>query len=130
MAETADPQSSSSEEEALDAPDPIQQTADPLSTLGDLGTSDTKGDIQKNLRTMFRKDIEVLQEEVTTVTDRVRATEEDITSIAPCQQVKGEKLQHLQSLHQTLEARMDGLDDGRRCTNIKIRGIAESIDDT
>ncbi|CAH2302212.1 Hypothetical predicted protein [Pelobates cultripes] len=87
MAVTLDPQSSSSEEEALDAPDPIPEVADPISSLplGDLRAPTTKGDILnilQNLRTLFHSDITILQEELTGVTGRVRVAEENIAAMA------------------------------------------------
>ncbi|CAH2308105.1 Hypothetical predicted protein [Pelobates cultripes] len=135
MAATLDPQTSSSEEEeVMDEPDPIPEAADPLLNLplGDLGAPATKGDILnilKNIRTLFRTDIAVLQEDLTAVAERVRATEEDVTSVAQRQQATEEKLRLLQVSHHTLQARIDGLDDARRRTNLKIRGIDDSIDD-
>ncbi|CAH2221736.1 Hypothetical predicted protein [Pelobates cultripes] len=100
MAATPDPQSSSSEEETLDAPDPIPEATDPVSSLA-------MGD----LRAPATKDMAILQEEVTAVTGRVRVAEEDITAVAERQQAMEEKLIHLQSSHQALQARLDGLDD-------------------
>ncbi|CAH2219924.1 Hypothetical predicted protein [Pelobates cultripes] len=116
MAATPDPQSSSSDEETLDAPDPIPEATDPISSLamGDLRAPATKGDILnilQNLRTLFRSDMAILQEEVTAVTGRVRVAEEDLTAMAERQQATEEKLTHLQSSHQALQARLDGLDD-------------------
>ncbi|CAH2247687.1 Hypothetical predicted protein [Pelobates cultripes] len=134
MAATPDPQSSSSDEETLDVPDPIPEATDPISSLamGDLRALATKGDILnilQNLHTLFRSDMAILQEEVTAVTGRVSVAEEDLTAMAERQQATEEKLTHLQSSHQTLQARLDGLDDARHCSNKKIRGIADSIDD-
>ncbi|CAH2307836.1 Hypothetical predicted protein [Pelobates cultripes] len=134
MAATPDPQSSSSEEETLDAPDPIPEATDPISSLamGDLRAPATKGDILnilQNLRTLFHSAMAILQEEVTAVTGRVRVAEEDLTAMAERQQATEEKLTHLQSSHQALQARLDGLDDARHRSNIKIRSIADSIDD-
>ncbi|CAH2330230.1 Hypothetical predicted protein [Pelobates cultripes] len=131
MAATPDPQSSSSEEETPDAPDPIPKATDHISSLamGDLRAPATKGDILnilQNMRTLFRSDMAILQEEVTAVTGRVRVAEEDLSAMAERQQATEKKLTHLQSSHQ---ARLDCLDDARRRSNIKIRGIADSIDD-
>ncbi|CAH2315581.1 Hypothetical predicted protein [Pelobates cultripes] len=87
MAATPESLGYSSEEDPLDSPDTIPEADDPFSAIqvGDLGAPATKGDILgllKNLRTWFRTDIALLREEVTAVTDRVKATEEDISSIA------------------------------------------------
>ncbi|CAH2249927.1 Hypothetical predicted protein [Pelobates cultripes] len=61
---------------------PYRKAADRISSLswGDLRTPATKGDILsilQNLRTLFRSDMAILQEEVTTVTGRVKDAEED-----------------------------------------------------
>ncbi|CAH2315403.1 Hypothetical predicted protein [Pelobates cultripes] len=78
--------------------------------LGDLGAPAIKGDILsllKHLRTWFRTDIAVLREEITAVTDRVRATEEDVSSMTQHQEITEQKLQQLQSSHQAMQVRMD-----------------------
>ncbi|CAH2274358.1 Hypothetical predicted protein [Pelobates cultripes] len=131
MAATPDPQSSSSDEETLDAPDPIPEATDPISSLamGDLRAPATKGDILNILQNLFHSDMAILQEEVTAVTGRVRIAKEDLTAMTERQQATEEKLTHLQSSHQALQAWLDGLDYARRRSNIKIRGIADSIDD-
>ncbi|CAH2283966.1 Hypothetical predicted protein [Pelobates cultripes] len=133
MAATPDPQSSSSEEETLDALDPIPEATDPIRSLslGDLKAPATKGDILnilQNLRTLFHSDMAILQEEVTVVTGRVRVAEEDIAAKAQRHQTREETLIYPQSSHHALQTRLDGLDDARRRPNINIRGIADSID--
>ncbi|CAH2292708.1 Hypothetical predicted protein [Pelobates cultripes] len=90
MAAAPDSPGLSSDEDPLDSPEAIPEADDPFSAvqLGDLGAPATKGDILgllKHLRTWFRTDMALLREEVTAVTDRVKATEEDITSMAQCQ---------------------------------------------
>ncbi|CAH2296291.1 Hypothetical predicted protein [Pelobates cultripes] len=101
--------------------------------LGDLGAPATKGDILgllKHLRTWFRTHIALLCEEVTAITDRVKAKEEDISSIAQSLSDAMERMKQLQGSHQALKTRVDAMEDARRCTNIKVRGIAKSINDT
>ncbi|CAH2222790.1 Hypothetical predicted protein [Pelobates cultripes] len=110
MAAAPDSPGLSSDEDPLDSPDAIPEADDPFSTvqLGDLGAPATKGDILgllKHLRTWFRTDMALLREEVTAVTDRVKATEENITSMAQCQTDATERLQQLQGSHQALQAR-------------------------
>ncbi|CAH2248398.1 Hypothetical predicted protein [Pelobates cultripes] len=108
MAAASDSPGLSSDEDPLDSPEAIPEVDDPFSAvqLGDLGAPATKGDILgllKHLRTWFRTDIALLREEVTAVTDRVKATEEDITSMAQCQTDATERLQQLQGSHQALQ---------------------------
>ncbi|CAH2300452.1 Hypothetical predicted protein [Pelobates cultripes] len=100
MAATPDSKGLSSEEDPLDSPDAIPEVDDPFSAiqLGDVGAPAIKGDILsllKHLRTFFRTDIAVLREEVTAITDRVKATEEDISSMAQCQLGPTEQIQQL-----------------------------------
>ncbi|CAH2224664.1 Hypothetical predicted protein [Pelobates cultripes] len=97
MAATPDSLGLSSEEDPLDSPDAIPEADDPFSAiqLGDLGAPATKRDILgllKHLRTWFRTDIAMLREEVTAITDRVKATEEDISCTAQCQSGATERI--------------------------------------
>ncbi|CAH2277010.1 Hypothetical predicted protein [Pelobates cultripes] len=124
----------SSEEDPLNSPDAIPKADDPFSTIqvGDLGAPATKGDILgllKHLHTWFRTDIALLREEVTAITDRVKATEEDISSIAQQQTGATGQIRQLQGSHQAFQARVDAMDDARRHTNIKVRGITETVND-
>ncbi|CAH2274428.1 Hypothetical predicted protein [Pelobates cultripes] len=134
MAATPESLGHSSEEDPLDSPDAIPEADDPFSAIqvGDLGAPATKGDILgllKHLRTWFRTDIALLREEVMAVTDRVKATEEDISSIAQRQTSATEQIRQLQGSHQALQARVDAMDDARRRANVKVRGIAETVNE-
>ncbi|CAH2293395.1 Hypothetical predicted protein [Pelobates cultripes] len=122
----------SSEEDPLDSPDAIPEADDPFSTIqvGDLGAPATKGDILgllKHLHTWFRTDIALLREEVKAVTNRVKATEEDISSIAQQQTGATEQIRQLQGSHQALQARVDAMDDTRRRTNIKSEALQKPL---
>ncbi|CAH2330490.1 Hypothetical predicted protein, partial [Pelobates cultripes] len=66
---------------------------------------------------------------MTAGTDRVRVTEEDLSTVIQCQTDASTQVQKLQASHKTLQDRLDMLDDARLRNNIKIRGIAKSIDD-
>ncbi|CAH2276582.1 Hypothetical predicted protein [Pelobates cultripes] len=108
MAAVPDSPGLSSDVDPLDSPDAIPEADDPFSAvqLGDLGAPATKGDILgllKHLRTWFRTDMALLREEVTAITDRVKATEEDITSMAQRQSDATERLQQLHGSHQALQ---------------------------
>ncbi|CAH2300957.1 Hypothetical predicted protein [Pelobates cultripes] len=57
---------------------------------------------------------------------------EDLTAPATKGDIKEnskELIQQLQAAHKAVQVRLDNLEDSRRCNNLKIRRIAEKVDD-
>ncbi|CAH2282964.1 Hypothetical predicted protein [Pelobates cultripes] len=98
----------SSSKDLLDAPDPIPEASLPTPNLHteNRGAPSTRGDIMDlmvNVRAFFRAGLAVVQEEVVAVTDRVKATVEDIATLS----------QRQSSSQMAMQVTLDALDDAR-----------------
>ncbi|CAH2220628.1 Hypothetical predicted protein [Pelobates cultripes] len=131
MAAQQDPRYSSSEEEILDAPDEIPHMEGLISPhQGEDLTAPATRDIKTlmhNIRVFFNADLNIIREDITVVTARVQATEDSIHSITQQQTSTNEPMQQLLATNKVMQIRIDTLDDARRCKNLKIRGITETI---
>ncbi|CAH2292507.1 Hypothetical predicted protein [Pelobates cultripes] len=108
MAPPLDSPYSSSEDEVLDAPDDITRSegSDPLPLTKDLQAPATKGDIKaimNNISAFFNADLDIIREDMSVVTARVT--------------------------HKAVQIQIDLLEDTRRCADLKVRGIVETVDD-
>ncbi|CAH2327949.1 Hypothetical predicted protein [Pelobates cultripes] len=121
-------------EEVMDATDKIPHTVGNLSTplTEDLTAPATKGDIKalmNNIHAFYNADLDIIQEDITVVTTRVRATEEHLSTVAHQQENSNEQIQSLQAAHRAFQIKMDTLENTQRRNNLKIRGIAETVND-
>ncbi|CAH2252432.1 Hypothetical predicted protein [Pelobates cultripes] len=112
---------SSSKEEILDAPDDITHTEGLITSQlkQDVTALGTKGDIKaqmNNIRAFFNADL-------------VWANEDNVSSIAQQQTGNKDLIQQLQASQKTMLVRMDMLEDTRCHNNLKIGGIAETVDE-
>ncbi|CAH2283819.1 Hypothetical predicted protein [Pelobates cultripes] len=82
-----------------------------------------------NIRTFFRTDLAVVREEVLAVTDRVKATDKDISSLSQHQAGTTEQSQPLQTSPTAMQVQLDTLDNARWHNNLKVRGIVEFFTD-
>ncbi|CAH2293428.1 Hypothetical predicted protein [Pelobates cultripes] len=121
---------SSSEEDMFNATDLISEAVQPAAhpLMEDQGAHATKGDTMdliSNICTFFA-DLALVQEELTAVTGRVKATEDDVSSLSQKQVRAVEQLQCFQILHSAVQTLLDTLDNTK---SLKIRGLTESIAD-
>ncbi|CAH2274330.1 Hypothetical predicted protein [Pelobates cultripes] len=105
---------------------PKQPNPHPHTITGDRGAPATKGDIMDlmvHLRAFFRADLPLVQEEVTAVTEQIRATEEDITSLTQTQAGTSEQVCQIHSLLEDVQRRLNVMGAARRRKNLKVRGV-------
>ncbi|CAH2292277.1 Hypothetical predicted protein [Pelobates cultripes] len=78
-----------------------------------------------NIRASFNADLYIIREDVAGVLARVKATEEQVSSMAHQKDGSKEQIQ-LQAAHRAVQIKLDTLEDIRR-HNLKMRGIAETV---
>ncbi|CAH2306317.1 Hypothetical predicted protein [Pelobates cultripes] len=89
--------------------DPIQGADHPEEPLqsGDRGAATTKSDfmdLMVHICTIFHADLAVVQEELTAVTDRVKATEKEVSSLSQRHADAAEQIRLLRASHEAIQA--------------------------
>ncbi|CAH2254865.1 Hypothetical predicted protein [Pelobates cultripes] len=110
MAAQPDPHYSSSDGDLLNAPNKIHQTEGLISSHQE-------------------KDVDIIHENISVVTARVQAKEDNISSIQQKQTGTNELVLQLQASHKAMQVRINTLDDAQKRNNLNIIIITESIDE-
>ncbi|CAH2285839.1 Hypothetical predicted protein [Pelobates cultripes] len=100
---------------------PPRQSEPPLATKADLSGMVT------DLKAFFTAELAGLKMELSTLTGRMRATEEAVQDLRAQHNATAKQTQELATTCSQLNARMGQLEDMARQRNIKVRGIPDTV---